>query len=118
MATSQKPNPNVKRRLWTKAIGKPSVFRTSLQRQVTRSPCFPGVEQTRVHSLEQTSVIPDIFQKYSHNEIDTPRYYDQDSSEEYLRQLHWQKRGLAVDTKFYPAAGRNLSGDHDYGRTL
>lgn len=61
MAMSQKPDVHVV--FETMAIGKPSVFRTSLQRQVTRLPCFPGAEQTRVHTFEPSSAIPDIFQK-------------------------------------------------------
>ena len=32
-----------------------------------------GVEQARVHSLEETKAILDVFQKYGHNEIDTAR---------------------------------------------
>jgi len=37
------------RRLWAMTIGKPGAFWTSLQRQVTRSPCFSRVEQTRIY---------------------------------------------------------------------
>jgi len=71
----------------------------------------PGVEQARVHSLDDTSAILDVFQKYGHNEIDTARYYGQGSSEEYLGELHWQKRGLVMDTKYYPTVGRGMPGE-------
>jgi aflatoxin B1 aldehyde reductase len=71
----------------------------------------PGVEQTRVHTLEETSAILDIFQEHGHKEIDTARYYGQGSSEEYLGQLDWQKRGLVINTKFYPTVGRNMPSD-------
>ena len=71
----------------------------------------PGGEQTRVHSLEEASKILDVFQKYGHSEIDTARVYGQGSSEEYLGQLDWKKRGLVIDTKFYPTKGKNMGED-------
>ncbi|KAJ9645346.1 hypothetical protein H2199_003352 [Coniosporium tulheliwenetii] len=64
----------------------------------------PGIEMTRVHTLEDTIAILDVFQKHGHNEIDTARVYGEGSSEEYLGDLQWQKRGLVMDTKFYPSA--------------
>ncbi|KAK5079787.1 hypothetical protein LTR70_007599 [Exophiala xenobiotica] len=69
-----------------------------------------GVEQTRVHTLGETAAILDVFQRHGHNEIDTSRYYGQGSSEEFLGDLDWQKRGLAMDTKYYPTAGRGMPG--------
>ena len=71
----------------------------------------PGVEQTRVHSLEEASEILDIFQKHGHNEIDTARMYGQGSSEEYLGELDWKKRDLVMDTKFYPTKGKNMDNE-------
>ena len=71
----------------------------------------PGVEQTRVHTLEEARAILDVFQKFGHSEIDTARYYGQGSSEEYLGQLDWQKRGIIMDTKYYPTAGRGMPGE-------
>ncbi|KAI0173731.1 NADP-dependent oxidoreductase domain-containing protein [Pestalotiopsis sp. NC0098] len=61
----------------------------------------PGVEQTRIHSLDQASEVLDLFQEYGHSEIDTARVYGQGSSEEYLGRLDWQSRGLVMGTKFY-----------------
>src|SRR5271156_4878679 len=65
-----------------------------------------GVEMTRVFSLEDTAAILDTFQKHGHKEIDTARVYGEGSSEEYLGDIHWQDRGLVVDTKLYPTALR------------
>lgn len=65
----------------------------------------PGVEQTRVHTLEGAAALLDVFQQYGHSEVDTARVYGDGSSEEYLGQLAWQKRGLVVETKLYPIVG-------------
>lgn len=43
-----------------------------------------------------------MFQSHGHSEIDTARVYGGGSSEEYLGQLDWQKRGLTMDTKLSP----------------
>ncbi|RFU33148.1 hypothetical protein B7463_g3184, partial [Scytalidium lignicola] len=61
-----------------------------------------GAEQARVHSLEECTAILDVFQKHGHNEIDTAIVYGGGSSEKYLGQLHWQDRGIIMDTKFSP----------------
>jgi len=50
----------------------------------------------------------DIFQAHNHNEIDTARVYGGGSSEEYLGKLEWQKRGIVMDTKYYPTVGRGM----------
>lgn len=63
---------------------------------------FPGAEQARVHSLDECAAILDVFQKYGHDELDTAIAYGGGSSEQYLGQLHWQDRGLVMDTKFSP----------------
>lgn len=70
-----------------------------------------GVEQTRVHDVKDAAAIIDIFQKFGHNEIDTARYYGQGSSEEYLAAIDWKKRGIVMDTKYYPTAGRGMPGE-------
>lgn len=70
---------------------------------------LPGAEQSRVHSLKDCSAILDVFQKHGHNEIDTARFYGEGSSEEFLGDLDWQKRGIVMDTKYYPTAGRQMS---------
>ncbi|KAK9319341.1 NADP-dependent oxidoreductase domain-containing protein [Lipomyces orientalis] len=66
----------------------------------------PGLEGVRVTTLEETAAILDVFQKHGHSEVDTARLYGQGSSEEYIGNAQWQKRGLNMDTKLYPTAGR------------
>ena len=68
-----------------------------------------GVEQTRTHTVEDCKKILDVFQAHGHNEVDTSRFYGEGSSEEFLGELDWQKRGIVMDTKFYPTAGRQMS---------
>jgi aflatoxin B1 aldehyde reductase len=70
-----------------------------------------GTAQARVTSLEECAAILDIFQAHGHTEIDTARYYGAGTSEEYLGELNWQDRGLVMDTKFYPTAGKNMPED-------
>jgi aflatoxin B1 aldehyde reductase len=66
----------------------------------------PGVEMTRVHTLEETAALLDIFQAHGHYEVDTARVYGDGSSEEYLAEVGWQKRGLQMHTKLYPTKGK------------
>ncbi|EMC97999.1 hypothetical protein BAUCODRAFT_410420 [Baudoinia panamericana UAMH 10762] len=66
-----------------------------------------GAEQSRVHDLPTAGAILDVFQKHGHSEIDTARAYGNGSSEEMLGDLEWQKRGIVMDTKYYPTAGRS-----------
>lgn len=68
----------------------------------------PAVEQTRTHTPEAAAALLDILQAHGHNEIDTSRFYGEGSSEEYLAAVQWQKRGLVMDTKFYPTKGKTL----------
>ncbi|PBP22354.1 Aldo/keto reductase [Diplocarpon rosae] len=68
-----------------------------------------GTEQARVHTISDCAAILDIFQAHGHNEVDTARFYGEGSSEEFLGDLGWKKRGLVMDTKYYPTAGRNMS---------
>ena len=67
-----------------------------------------GEEQVRVTDLKDGGEILDIFQKYGHNEVDTARFYGGGSSETMLANLEWKKRGLVMDTKYYPTAGRAM----------
>lgn len=67
-----------------------------------------GERQTRVHDLEDCSKILDIFQGHGHNEIDTARFYGGGTSEEYLGKLDYTKRGIVMDTKYYPTAGKGM----------
>ena len=57
------------------------------------------IGQARVSDLQECAAILDVFQKHGHDEIDTARVYGGGSSEAYLSQLEWQKRGLVIDTK-------------------
>jgi aflatoxin B1 aldehyde reductase len=63
-----------------------------------------GAEQARVHSLKEAGEILDVFRKYGHTELDTARVYGGGSSEEYLGQLDWKKRGIVMETKLSPRA--------------
>ncbi|PNP38524.1 hypothetical protein TGAMA5MH_09605 [Trichoderma gamsii] len=65
-----------------------------------------GADQARIHTLEECAEILDVFQEFGHSEVDTARVYGGGSSEEYLRQLDWQKRGIVMDTKLSPASGK------------
>lgn len=67
-----------------------------------------GAEQARVYTTEGCRDIVDIFQKHGHNEIDTSRYYTEGTSEQFLADLDWQGRGIVMDTKFYPTAGKGV----------
>ncbi|KAI8992796.1 Aldo/keto reductase [Trametes punicea] len=67
----------------------------------------PGKEGARVHDLKDVEAILDIFQAHGHYEVDTARTYTGGTSEEYLGKINWQKRGLLIDTKLYPNAGRS-----------
>lgn len=78
---------------WTAFLGRANMYTT-------------GAEQARVHDLKDCAEILDVFQKFGHNEIDTALVYGAGSSEQYLGQLDWQKRGLIMDTKFSPRAKR------------
>ncbi|KAI0697758.1 Aldo/keto reductase [Cytidiella melzeri] len=63
-----------------------------------------GNEGVRVHDIKDVEEILDIFQAHGHSELDTSRAYGRGTSEEYLGELGWQKRGLSVGTKLYPTA--------------
>jgi aryl-alcohol dehydrogenase-like predicted oxidoreductase len=89
MASSQKPNVNVVFGLWQLV----NLVRFEPPFNV-KSRAHPAFQELSKH--EYTSTILDTFQKHGHNEIDTAHYYGQGSSEEYLGQLHWQKRGHQV----------------------
>ncbi|EPE30579.1 NAD(P)-linked oxidoreductase [Glarea lozoyensis ATCC 20868] len=68
-----------------------------------------GTEQARVSNLDDCKAILDIFQAHGHNQIDTARFYGEGSSEQYLGDLDWQSRGIVMDTKYFPTAGKPLS---------
>lgn len=66
-----------------------------------------GAEQSRVHDLKTAGDILDVFQKHGHSEVDTARAYGEGSSETMLGDLDWQKRGIVMETKYYPTAGKD-----------
>ena len=66
----------------------------------------PGIEMTRVFTLEDTSALLSTFQSHGFNEVDTARVYGEGSSEEYLGKLDWKSKGIVMDTKLYPTAGK------------
>jgi aflatoxin B1 aldehyde reductase len=70
----------------------------------------------RIHTAEEAGKILDIFQKHGHNEVDSARVYGNGSTEEILGELDWQKRGLIMDTKLYPNAGRPMVEQEQYTR--
>lgn len=72
---------------------------------------------TRVFTLDDTAAILDVFQKHGHTEIDTARVYGEGSSEEYLGNLHFESRGLVMDTKLYPTALRPGMSPDAYSHT-
>ncbi|KAJ5728521.1 Aldo/keto reductase [Penicillium malachiteum] len=75
----------------------------------------PGVEMTRIHTIDETKAVLDMFQKYGHDTVDTARVYGGGSSEEYLGALDCPSRRIKIDTKLYPTANRPaLSPDELY----
>ncbi|KAB2578318.1 Aldo/keto reductase [Lasiodiplodia theobromae] len=72
---------------------------------------IPGIEMTRVHTLEGTSKLLDILQAHGHNEVDSARVYGEGTSESYLGSVtpSWQERGIVMETKLYPNKGRGMS---------
>ncbi|GAA6047322.1 hypothetical protein JCM3770_001886 [Rhodotorula araucariae] len=69
-----------------------------------------GVEMARVHDLSTCEEMLDLFLSHGHNEVDTALIYGEGSSEEYLGQIDWKRRGVVVDTKLAPGtyAGRQV----------
>ncbi|CDO69955.1 hypothetical protein BN946_scf184836.g29 [Trametes cinnabarina] len=66
----------------------------------------PGREGSRVHDVKDVEAILDVFEAHGHYEVDTARIYTGGTSEEYLAKAGWKKRGLLVDTKLLPNAGK------------
>jgi len=72
---------------------------------------------TRVFTLDDTKALLDVFQEHGHREIDTARVYGEGSSEEYLGNVEWQKRGLIMDTKLYPTYLRPAMAKEHYSHS-
>jgi aflatoxin B1 aldehyde reductase len=62
-----------------------------------------GTEQGKINKASDCNAILDIFQAHGHNEVDTARFYAEGTCEEVLGDLDWQKRGILMETKFYPS---------------
>ncbi|KAJ7149749.1 NADP-dependent oxidoreductase domain-containing protein [Mycena crocata] len=69
----------------------------------------PNHQAARITTHEGVIEILDVFQKHGHNEVDTARIYGGGSTEEYLGAIGWQKRGIKMETKFYPTKGKGMS---------
>ncbi|KAE8394503.1 NADP-dependent oxidoreductase domain-containing protein [Aspergillus alliaceus] len=69
-----------------------------------------GVEGVRVSTIEDAAAILDVFQAHGHKEVDSARLYGAGSTEETLAKVHWAERGLVMETKLYPSAGKNMGG--------
>lgn len=65
-----------------------------------------GNEQARVHDLDTAGAILDVFQKHGGKEVDTARAYGGGTCETMLGELDWQKRGLTMESKYFPTAGK------------
>jgi len=62
-----------------------------------------------VPELDVAGEMLDVFTKYGHKEVDTARMYAGGTSEEFLGSLHWQDRGLVMETKLFPTKGKNMT---------
>jgi aflatoxin B1 aldehyde reductase len=98
MASS--PKSNVKVVFGAMTVGKLVSSERVKQWDISVLTRLPGVEMTRVHTLEDTTAILDAFQRHGHNEVDTARVYGEGSSEEHLGNLHWQDRGIVMTRSF------------------
>ncbi|KAF7371138.1 Aldo/keto reductase [Mycena sanguinolenta] len=73
----------------------------------------PDTEGARVHNPKDIEAILDVFLKHGHRELDTARVYCGGTSEEYLGKINWQDKGIVMETKLYPAKGRDsTTGSH------
>lgn len=61
-----------------------------------------GDSRTRVHTVEETKQMIDIFLEYGHQDIDTARIYGNGSSEEFLGKMNLTS--VSLDTKLFPSA--------------
>lgn len=55
-----------------------------------------GAPLVRVSDPSISGAMLDVMQAHGHNEVDTARIYGFGSTEEHLKDLHWQERGIAV----------------------
>jgi aflatoxin B1 aldehyde reductase len=55
-----------------------------------------------------------VFQKHGHKELDTARVYGDGTTEVMLGELDWEKRGIIMETKLYPNAGKPMLAHEPY----
>lgn len=67
-----------------------------------------GIEGVRVSETKDAEAILDVFQAHGHKEVDTARIYGAGTTEPVLADAHWQERGLIMQTKLYPSAGKAM----------
>jgi len=105
MASSQKHNVNVVFGAMT--IGKPGALRTSLQRQVMRSPCFQELSK---HEFINTN-IPPLSLTYSRNMVTMKSTPLVSTARARRKNISDNSTGRSRDTRFYPTVARNMPGD-------
>ncbi|KAH8434314.1 aldo/keto reductase family protein [Aspergillus melleus] len=71
-----------------------------------------GMDGCRQTTQEDIRGIFDIFQRHGHFEVDTSRAYAKGTSEALLGESLWQQRGLQMQTKIYPTAGKNMDAEN------
>ncbi|KAJ7286400.1 Aldo/keto reductase [Mycena rebaudengoi] len=69
----------------------------------------PGTHTGSITELKDIEAILDIFVKQGHHEVDTARFYNMGTSEEYLGKINWTDQGILMETKLYPSAKMNAS---------
>ncbi|KAJ5757209.1 aldo/keto reductase [Penicillium nucicola] len=72
---------------------------------------LPGCRQTTPKEVKD---VLDKFQQHGHREVDTSRIYAQGTSETFLGNSSWQERGLKMQTKIYPSAGKIMGDTENY----
>jgi aflatoxin B1 aldehyde reductase len=93
---------NPKNRAW---LSPPSRFAANAQQIILGLMIF-GLDEVagaRITSLDEFNKCLDYFQGQGYNEVDTARIYNDGKQEAWTADAHWQERGLALATKWYPS---------------
>ncbi|KAF7319157.1 Aldo-ket-red domain-containing protein [Mycena chlorophos] len=56
----------------------------------------------RITDLKDIGAVLDAFAARGYTEVDTARFYNKGTSEEWLGKANWKAKGLAMETKIYP----------------
>ncbi|KAL2812546.1 Aldo/keto reductase [Aspergillus cavernicola] len=67
-----------------------------------------GTAHVRIVTTVGAEAMLDVFQSHGHSEIDTARVYGAGSTENYLADANWYKRGLVMATKLYPTQRHDM----------